>query len=99
MAYLQGFGTDVFISYSHADDKPVGEIRWVQKFCANLRALVRAKIGKPATIWLDQSGLDGTHIVDDHIPNEVRRSAILVSVLSPNYVNSEWCNRELDAFL
>ena len=48
-------------------------------------------------MWRDKR-LTGAEVFSDEIEQQLRRSAILVSVISPGYMKSDWCNRELVAF-
>jgi hypothetical protein len=99
MGYLPGFSADIFISYSHIDDYPFGEkeTRWVTYFHSNLYNLVRSYLGRPITIWRDPK-LGGTDIFSEEIASQLGRSAALVSIVSPGYIESEWCRRELQLF-
>src|SRR5579862_3898622 len=99
-SYLPGFAPDVFISYSHIDDLPFGEegSRWVTEFHRNLDIRVRAYLGRAASIWRDRK-LTGADIFSDEIAAQLRGTGILVSVLTPSYLRSEWCNRELQTFI
>ncbi|MGO9602734.1 MAG: TIR domain-containing protein [Candidatus Binataceae bacterium] len=100
MAYLPGFSADVFVSYSHIDDEPFGEndSRWVTEFHRNLEVRVRTYLGRPVTIWRDPK-LTGSDIFSDEIVTQLKRTALLISVVSPGYVHSEWCSRELQTFV
>ena len=51
-----------------------------------------------ARIWRDRK-LDGIDYFDEQIEEHLNKTAILVAVMSPPYMNSEWCRRELDQFL
>jgi hypothetical protein len=53
--------------------------------------------GEKPKIWRDQK-LQGNDIVADTILERLPRIAALVSIVSPRYVQSEWCNRELEEF-
>jgi hypothetical protein len=98
--YLPGYSADVFISYSHIDDLPFGEdgIRWVTEFHRNLDIRVRAYLGRAATFWRDPK-LGGSDVFSDEIAGQLRGTGVLVSVLSPGYLQSEWCHRELQTFV
>lgn len=100
MAYLPGFSADVFVSYSHIDDEPFGEnaSRWVTEFHRNLEVRVRTYLGRPVTIWRDPK-LTGSDIFSDEIVTQLKHTALLISVVSPGYVHSEWCSRELQTFV
>jgi len=99
MGYLPGFLADVFISYSHIDDYPFGEneSRWVTQFHRNIEIRVRSYLGRPITIWRDLK-LGGADVFSEEIASELGRSAVLLSIVSPGYLESEWCRRELQLF-
>lgn len=90
---------DLFISYAHLDDQPLAPQQrgWVSQFHAYLEKALTWNLGHPATIWRDQR-LTGSEIFSNEIAEQLGKSAILVSVLSPCYVESEWCKREIDEF-
>jgi TIR domain len=99
MGYLPGFSADIFISYSHIDNYPFGEkeIRWVEYFHHKIGIRVGECLGRPITIWRDRK-LGGADIFSDEIAAALGRSAVLVSVVSPGYIESKWCRRELQLF-
>ncbi len=98
--YLPGYSADIFISYSHNDDLPFGEdgSRWVTDFHRNLDIRVRAYLGRAAAIWRDPK-LSGSDIFSDEVAIQLRGSGLLVSVISPSYLRSDWCSRELQTFV
>jgi hypothetical protein len=99
MAFLPEFIADIFISYSHIDNEPFGvnDTRWVSQFHHYLEVRVR-QLGRPATVWRDNK-TGGADDFSDETLRQLRRSAILVSIVTPAYVQSDWCKRELDAFI
>lgn len=93
------FDEDLFISYAHIDnqpllDKPVG---WIARFHKDLDSMLSMKMGKKAKIWRDIK-LQGNDVFSDEIVDRFREAALFVSVLSPRYLNSEWCTREVREF-
>lgn len=54
-------------------------------------------LGYEARIWRDQK-LQGSDVFDEEITQQFIESKLLVSVLSPRYINSDWCKRELVEF-
>jgi hypothetical protein len=101
MVFVPGFLADIFVSYSHIDNEPFGvnETRWVSQFHHYLEIRVR-QLGLPATttIWRDNK-TGGTDIFSDETLQQLRHSAILVSIVTPAYLQSDWCKRELDEFI
>jgi hypothetical protein len=99
MSSTADFEHDVFISYAHIDNEPLAEglKGWVETLHERLRVRLAQLLGEEASIWRDRK-LQGNDIFADTLIDRVARSAILVSVISPRYVRSEWCQRELDEF-
>lgn len=99
MGLLAGYENDVFVSYSHIDNEPFGSppSGWVDTFHSQLENFLKVHVGKPVEIWRDKR-LTGADAFSDEIEQQLRRSAVLVSVVSPGYLQSQWCNRELLAF-
>jgi|HubBroStandDraft_4_1064222.scaffolds.fasta_scaffold09468_3 hypothetical protein len=48
---------------------------------------------------MDTQDLRGNHEADNHIPEQVKRSAVFLAVLSPGYAASTFCKLELDTFV
>ena len=90
---------DIFISYAHLDDQSLDEDQkgWISKFHRVLEVKLSQLLGESPTIWRDQK-LSGSDVYDDKIVNEFRNAQVMISILSPRYVKSEWCNRELHEF-
>ena len=90
---------DVFISYAHIDNETIEEDQkgWITQLHRILQVRLAQLMGAEPRIWRDQK-LSGSDLYDQTIVEQFLDSKILVSVLSPRYVNSEWCARELDEF-
>ena len=99
MGLVSGYDNDVFISYGHIDNQPFGDPGggWVDIFHEHLQNFVNVHIGHRTKVWRDKR-LTGAEIFSDAIEQQLRSSAVLVSVISPAYMQSEWCNRELVGF-
>jgi hypothetical protein len=93
------FEHDVLISYAHIDDQALvaGESGWVSRLHRLLEIRVGQLLGKTPTIWRDPK-LQGNDYFADTILERLAGIGALVSVVSPRYVQSEWCNRELREF-
>src|ERR1041385_827776 len=93
------FEHDFLISYAHLDDESLiaGESGWVAELHRLREIRVVQVRGEKPRIWRDPK-LQGNDIFADTILERLPRIAALVSVLSPRYVQSEWCNRELKEF-
>ena len=103
MASASGSEFDVFISYAHVDDNPIypAQRGWVSVLVDNLGRYLAKKLGRTEAFsnWYDKAQLKGHHSIHDHIPDQAKRSALFLAVLSPGYVSSEFCLRELQAFI
>jgi len=99
-AYLSGFLADIFISYCHVDNHQVDAkgTLWVESFHRELQGLVNTCLGHPVQIWRDPR-LVGTEVFSDEIAARLRRTGVLVAIVSPGYVDSEWCTREREIFV
>ena len=93
------YNIDLFISYAHIDNQPLAADKtgWISRFHESLDTLLSMRLGKSVRIWRDDK-LQGNDRFADEITDQFDRTAILVSVLSPRYLKSEWCNREVDEF-
>jgi TIR domain. len=100
MSYLPGFEYDIFISYSHKDNEPILEEQrgWVDSFEQTLRVLLHQLLGAEVTIWRDKRQLRGNDYFDEEILAQLRRSALFLAIVSPGYLNSQWCRQELAEF-
>jgi hypothetical protein len=97
MAFVPDCDQDVFVSYAHLDNQ--GESAWVTTLVRHLDTEVRQRLGtKDLRIWIDDS-IDGNRPLTAEILRVMQRSAILLVVMSPSYLTSEWCARERNAFL
>ena len=55
------------------------------------------RMGGKARIWRDNK-LQGNDVFSDEIIDQFSHTAVLVSVLTPRYLNSEWCTKEVAEF-
>ncbi len=93
------FDSDAFISYAHLDNVELIEGRkgWVANFHRALEVRVGQLLGKTPQIWRDPK-LSGNDLFADALVDRLKHVAVLVSVVSPRYLKSEWTLRELDEF-
>lgn len=94
------FENDIFISYAHLDERPplLGEKGgWISAFHTALEAFVCQYLGKKPKIWRDPK-LQGNDEFGREIIEELEKAAVLVPVMSPPYVESEWCSKEIHKF-
>jgi hypothetical protein len=93
------FEFDVFVSYAHVDNTAADEHQkgWVAKLHETLDRRLTQLLGKPTRIWRDPK-LEGNDVFEEMIVDRVKHAAMLVSVVSPRYCQSEWTTRELNEF-
>lgn len=93
------FEHHLFISYAHVDNVPVadGEKGWVTRFHDCLYSFLGHRLGGRARIWRDQK-LRGNDEFGPEIAENLPNSAVLLSIVSPRYLESEWCIREVNTF-
>lgn len=101
-AFISGFACDIFISYSHIDNlKDYGENDgWVDRFCESFTVNITKKVGlnEAVNIWWDKNKLDGGRLFNKTIEEGINRSAIMISLVSRGYLNSEYCTQERETF-
>lgn len=92
---------DIFISYAHSDDEiQLGaEAGWVTTFVDELKKLLRRKLGgNGASVWMDHQ-LAANEQVTDTLMESVTRSRTMILFMSPGYLMSDWCQKEIGSFL
>ena len=94
MAYLPGLTNDIFISYAHADNTEGWVDQFHERLFNRLRQLDRSA---PFTIWRDRK-LTRADVFTDEIYGQLASSGVLISILSPNGLDSSWCQQERERF-
>jgi hypothetical protein len=94
--------TEIFISYSRDDDLPPPDMPDRKGFVTFLEEFLRYKFKdlgpeRPHT-WRDIKRVsDGAQFTPE-IEEALKKASILLVVLSPNWMASAWCKRELESF-
>jgi hypothetical protein len=100
--YVPNYEHDIFVSYAHVDDQPFAgaEQGWVTTLINGLKILLGKQLGNPNlfSLWMDYE-LRGNLAVTNYIIEKIENSAILIVILSPAYLMSQWCRLELNTFL
>lgn len=93
------YDKQVFISYCHRDNKPLTTEQegWVSRFHETLQTLVTAHSRRKVEIWRDKK-LAGNDDFAEEIVSQFPKTEILVSIMSPCYLESDWCKREVKEF-
>jgi hypothetical protein len=96
------FKHDVFVSYAHVDDQAPAEVErgWVSMLVTELKRLLAEQLGRTDSfsMWMDHA-LSGSDRVTPKIMDELQSSSVLLVVMSPGYLASEWCSNERSGFL
>ncbi|MEM7424459.1 MAG: toll/interleukin-1 receptor domain-containing protein [Pseudomonadota bacterium] len=94
---------DVFISYSHGtlNDGVPGPLKdWSDAFAEELRTRIhQIFLFRNVSVFFDSSerpaeSVDRSRKLTGQIQKHVRGSAILVSLMTPHYSDSDWCGEE-----
>ena len=93
MTFIPGLKHDLFLSYAHED------VEWVNSLQEQLTERLVHRLGGACDIWQDEDKLRAGQKWGDEIVSAIRNSAAFLAVLSRNYQGSDWCEKELDAFL
>ena len=93
------FDADAFISYAHMDNVELieGQKGWVANLHRALEVRLGQLLGKEALIWRDPK-LQGNDVFADTLVARLGHVAVLISIVSPRYIKSEWTRRELVEF-
>lgn len=97
MSYVPGFRYDLFVSYASEDNVD----GWVERFQEQLTGELKRLLGRPfseRTVFFDKLRLNVGQAYPAELDKAARESALLVALLSPNYVTSDWCSRERQQF-
>lgn len=102
MAYVDGFEYDIFISYAHLDNETAFEDEpgWVELFYKDLDLSLGQRYGRAnaVKIWWDDRRLEGNTFFDQSIQESIEKSAIMLCLMSPGYLESEYCKKEMKLF-
>jgi hypothetical protein len=93
------FDGDAFISYAHLDNLELIEGRkgWVANLHRALEIRIGQLLGKTPHIWRDPK-LQGNDFFAETLIDRLGHVAVLVAVVSPRYIRSEWARKELQEF-
>ena len=93
------FEGDAFISYAHLDNQELVEGRkgWVANLHRALEIRVGQLLGKTPHIWRDPK-LQGNDFFAETLVDRLKRVAVLIAVVTPRYMRSEWTRKELEEF-
>nr|VFJ65333.1 MAG: TIR domain-containing protein [Candidatus Kentron sp. FM]VFJ65449.1 MAG: TIR domain-containing protein [Candidatus Kentron sp. FM]VFK09298.1 MAG: TIR domain-containing protein [Candidatus Kentron sp. FM] len=95
---------NAFISYAWRDNEPFpgNDEGWVSIFVDGLRVLLNRELPSAfpqGSIWRDDEQLRGSDHISDTIRDRLHQSWLFVPILSRSWLNSTWCQDELDIFI
>jgi len=96
---MTSFTQDLFISYAHIDNQPMTSAGngWISRFHVDIEKYLNMRLPNDVNIWRDDK-LQGNDMFAHEITDRLADAAVLVSVLTPRYLNSDWCTREVAEF-
>ncbi len=101
MGFVHPAKTDLFVSYSHVDDLSLEPERpgWVTTLVKSLQNLLAQRLGRAESIalWMDHQ-LPGHVELTPEIEGKLGEAAVLLVVMSPAYLASTWCLKEMRFF-
>lgn len=91
----------IFVSYAHVDNQSIlnQQPGWVSQLVQHIEAEVTRQMGRTEyyELWKDHR-LDGNDAVTPEIEKQLRESHALVIMFSHGWLESPWCQKELDYF-
>lgn len=91
--YAHGHACDLFVSYSSRD------IEWVKPFHADVIKEVNRWTDPDIHPFLDRISVTPGDVWDPKIMAAVTDSALLVPVMTPRFFASDYCQKEVQAFV
>jgi len=99
MSAVSDFKNHIFISYAHIDNTHFSGAAkgWIDLLHERLEIRLAQLLGKKPNVWRDPE-LKGNDVFNDTIVIELSKTAILLSIISPRYLQSTSCRQELEHF-
>lgn len=94
------FKYDIYISYAGTDNQPIKPKQegWVSIFHKFLERILSELVGRDVKIAMNLH-LSGTDFFNKEIQSLIENAAIFVPIISPTYIRSDFCMRELESFI
>ena len=93
----------IFISYARDDDEPPPDEPSAKGFVTYLHDQLRyelTQLGQPRPeLWRDRQRIERSNQFGPHLSEALAKSSLLLVVLSRNWMDRDWCKRELDEFV
>src|SRR5215467_3485155 len=92
----------VFMSYAWDDNVSPNEVRgavgWINYFKNNVEAGLKETGIKDLHLWRDRESYSDNQEFEREIKAAMKRAVFLVAIVSDNFLQSNWCPRELRIF-
>jgi hypothetical protein len=88
MGFVPGFDHDAMISWAHGDDP-----YWIKGFFDRLKQDLGRQL-PGANVWIDEDNLRKSSDFKQEIPKNLAASAVLISLVSPIYIDRPYCVKE-----
>jgi hypothetical protein len=92
----------IFISYARDDDEPPPDDPGAKGFVTYLHDQLRyelRQLGQPwPELWRDRQKIERSNQFEPRLSEALARSSLLLVILSRNWMNRDWCLRELEEF-
>lgn len=85
---------EIFCSYAHVDNDDA----WVENFITEVTRTYRKLTGEEPRIFMDRESLVTADVWDKKIRTSLEVSSVLMAVITPSFIRSEWCQREWEMF-
>lgn len=89
----------IFISYAHVDNETVlkGEEGWITLLHRLLELRLTQLLGERPKVWRDPQ-MAGNAPITGTLLEQLQCADYMISVISPRYLKSDWCRREIESF-
>ena len=93
----------IFFSYAHDDDLPTGDSADEEGFVTFLHRMLETKLrdlgATRAKLWRDHRRFSNGEPYDLEIEDALKKSPLLIVVMSRNWMNRPYCRKELNDFI
>jgi TIR domain len=93
----------IFLSYAHDDDLPTGDSEDEEGFVTYLHRKLETKLrelgASQAKLWRDHKRFSNGDPYNVEIEDALKKSALLMVVMSKNWMSRPYCRKELNEFI
>ena len=90
---------EIFISYAHLDDETAlaSEEGWITLLHRMLELRLAQLLGERPRVWRDPQMI-GNAPITRSLEEKLSSAELMISVITPRYLKSDWCQREIQTF-